>query len=160
MAHIAFTRGATPSESPHVCAERFLCWSSPPPLALPNNGVLLLLWAQTSSRVPSSVVLCSLAHGTWLFNSYVCLHTALSSALHRTDLWSLCLSTPPHQRGSGYGVCAVVQMICVALTLLCLPQTSCCAFLGNFNVPPSWLSPSIRWLPTVWVPFLFNISLS
>lgn len=33
----------------------------------------------------------------------------------------------------------VVQMICEALTLLCCSQSSWCAFLGNFEVPRTWL---------------------
>ena len=34
-------------------------WSTPPPLAFPNNGTLLLLWAQTSSQVPLALAFCS-----------------------------------------------------------------------------------------------------
>lgn len=37
--------------------------------------------------------------------------------------------------------CVVVQMIYVALTLLCPPQSSCYAFLGDSEVPLSQLSP-------------------
>ena len=41
------------------------------------------------------------------------------------------------------------------------PQSSCYPFLCNFEVPPSWLiSLLVRWLPRIWVPFLFNSSLS
>ena len=48
----------------------------------------------------------------------------------------------------------VVQMIWPAVSLLCPPQSSCCAFLGDFEVPLSWLIfPSVRWLSRVWVPF-------
>ena len=54
----------------------------------------------------------------------------------------------------------VVQMICVALTLLCPLQSSCCTFLGDFEVPLAQLiSPLVRWLPRIWVPFLFHSSL-
>ena len=55
----------------------------------------------------------------------------------------------------------VVQMICVALTLLCCPQSNCCTFLRDFEVLPTWLIfPSVRWLPRMWVPFLLHCSLS
>ena len=55
---------------------------------------------------------------------------------------------------------AVVQMICAALTQLYPPQSSCCNFLSNFDVSPSrFISSLVRWLPRVWVPFLFNSSL-
>ena len=54
----------------------------------------------------------------------------------------------------------VVQMICVALTLL-YPQSNCCLFLGDFDIPPSQLiSPSLDCLPSVRVPFLFHSSLT
>ena len=39
-----------------------------PSLALPNNGALLLLQAQTSSWVPLAVVFCSPALGTLLLS--------------------------------------------------------------------------------------------
>ena len=55
----------------------------------------------------------------------------------------------------------VVQMIYVALILLCCSQSSCCAFLGDFEVSPTWLIfLSVRWPPRKWVPFLFLSSLS
>ena len=47
----------------------------------------------------------------------------------------------------------VVQMICVAVTLLCPPQSSCCTFLDP-EVPLSQLIfPSVRWLPRMWGSF-------
>ena len=55
----------------------------------------------------------------------------------------------------------VVLIVCEALSLLCPPQSSCCDFLWGFEVPPSYLiSLSVRWLPRLWVPFLFRSSLS
>ena len=55
----------------------------------------------------------------------------------------------------------VVQMFCLALTLLIHYQTCCCPFLGNFEVPPSQLIfLSVRCLARLWVPFLLNSSLS
>ena len=42
----------------------------------------------------------------------------------------------------------VVHMICGALILLCPPQSYCCTFLCDFEVPPSWLiSPLVKQLP-------------
>ena len=52
-----------------------------PPLALPNNGALLLLQAQTASHTPSAVAPASLP-------SSGCFHTANPSPLPGTDLWS------------------------------------------------------------------------
>ena len=59
----------------------------------------------------------------------------------------------------------VVPKVFVALSLLCPPHSSCCAFLWGFEVPSSQLiSPSadlpIRRLARVWVPFFFLSSLS
>ena len=55
----------------------------------------------------------------------------------------------------------MVSMVCVFLSLLCPPQSSCCTFLWGFEVPLSWLiSPLVRWLPRVWVLFFFQSSLS
>ena len=52
------------------------------------------------------------------------------------------------------------QVVCGALSLLCRPQSSCCAFLGDFEVSPSWLIVlSVMWLPRMWVPFLLHSSL-
>ena len=55
----------------------------------------------------------------------------------------------------------VVQMICAALTLLRCSQSSCCTFLGNFEVPLTRLIfLSVKWLPRMWVPLLLHSSLS
>ena len=77
-------------------------------------------------------------------------------------LWSLTLSAQPQPEHLRlWCLRMVVLMVCVALSLLCLPLSSCCAFLWGFEVPPSWLiSTSVRWLSMVRVPFLFHNSLS
>ena len=134
-----------------------VCPSFPPP----QQWHLASPWAQTSSWVPSAVVFCSPAHGTLLPSPSDCLHSDSLSPLPRTDLQSLYLSLAPTLASQAVVSRAVVQMICAALTLLCPPQSSCCAFLSSFKVPPSLLiSSSFRWLLRVWVPFLFYSSLS
>ena len=140
----------------------FLCQHPPPPFVLPNNGILLLLWVQTSSHVPLAIGLISLACVMLLPSPSGYLHTAYTSPLPGTDLQGLSLSAqPPPKHLRLWCPGTVVPRIFPVLTLLCPPQSSCCAFLCNFEVPPSWLiSPSARWFPRVWVPFLFNSSLS
>ena len=132
--------------------------STPPPVALPNNGALLLLWAQTSSWIPLSVALYAPVNGALLHSPSGCLQTANPSPLPGTNFWSLSLNVQPlteHLRLWCLGM--VVQMVCVALTLLFPSQPSGYAFLGDFEVPLSQLiSPSVRWLPRMWVPFLFH----
>ena len=123
---------------------------------------MFLLQAQTSSRVLGTVALSSPACGTSLPSPSGCLHKANPSCLPGTDLQSLSLSMQPladHLRLWCPGV--VVQMVFAVFSLLC-PPSSCCAFLHDFEVPPSRpISPSaVRWLPRAWVPFLFNGSLS
>ena len=52
-------------------------------------------------------------------------------------------------------------MVCGALSLLCPPQSRCCALLWGLEVPPFQLiSPSVGWPPRVSMPFLFHSSLS
>ena len=139
-----------------------LLQSAPPPLALSNNGNLLLLKAQISFQVPYAVVFHSPACGAQLPSPSGCLHIANPSPLPGTHLWSLSLHTQPLPEWLRlWCPGALVQMVCVALPLLCPPQSRCCAFLGDFEVPPSWLiSPLVRYLPSVWIAFLFNSSLS
>lgn len=81
-------------EPEHVQGKRFLWQSTPPPLALLNNGTLLL-WTQNSSQVPLAVVFSSPAYGTLLPSPSGRFHIANPSPLPRTDLWSLILSTQP-----------------------------------------------------------------
>ena len=135
----------------------------------PNSGSLFLLWARPPPRFPwlwhSAPQLMAFGDptcGALLPSPSVCLHTANPSLLIGTSIQSLSLSTqPPPKHLRLWCLGAVAQMVCVALTLICPPQSSCCAFLHNFEVPLSWLiSPSVRWLPRVWVPLLFNRFLS
>ena len=80
-----------------ACAQGkiFLWQSTLLPLVLSNNGALLLLWALTSSKVPSAMAFHSPRHGTLLSSPSSCFHRANSSPLARTDLWSLSLSLQP-----------------------------------------------------------------
>ena len=134
----------------------------PPPLTLPNNVTLLLLWTQTSSGVPSVMALCSPAHGPPLPSHSVCLHRASPSSLPRIDLWSLSLRAQPlpeHLRI--WYSWLVVQVVCLVLTLICPPHSSCCTCLQSFEVPLALLiSLLIRWLHSMWVSFLLNSSFS
>ena len=61
---VACTRGDQPLRA-WACAGIFLWKSAPPLLTLPNNGVLLLLWVQTSC-IPSAMMFHSSAHSTLL----------------------------------------------------------------------------------------------
>ena len=99
---VAGTRGTLPSGSPCACTGRFLRQSTPPPLTLPNNGVLLLLRAQTFSLVPSAMEFHSPVHstllpacGTLLLSPLGCFHTAKPSPFPGIDLQSLSLSVQP-----------------------------------------------------------------
>ena len=139
---IACTRGDLPSESLHMCRERDFYGEPPPSLALPDNRTLLLLWVQTSSWVSSAMACHSLACDTPLPSPSGCLYTASPSPRRRADLQSLSLSTrPAHSSPTSQALVpgVVVQMICEALTLLCHPQSSCCTFLSDIEVPLSWL---------------------
>ena len=136
-------------------------WKSiPPPLTLPSNGALILLRAQTSSWVSWAVTLLYPALGTPSLAPSGCLHTANPRPLPGTDFQSLSLSIqalPKHNQavvsGGTDGFCA--------LSLLCPPQSSSCCFLCSFEITPSRLiSPSVRWLPMVRVPFHFHSCLS
>ena len=65
------------TESLHMHRQRY-SYGGPAysPLTLPNNGVLLLPWAQPSSQLPSAVALHSQAHGTLNPSPSGCLHTS------------------------------------------------------------------------------------
>ena len=56
----------------------------------------------------------------------------------------------------------VILVVSEGISLLCPPQSGCCAFVWGFEVPsPSWLIfPSIKWPPMVQIPFLFHSSLT
>ena len=149
-------------ESMHVQRKIFLWQSTPVPLALPNSGTLLLLQAQISSWDPLAVMFHTPALGTPLPSPSSYLHTSNPSPLSGTHLWSPSLSAqPPSKHLRLWCSGSWVPILCVALSLLCLPQSSCSIFLWGFEVPPSWLiSLSVRWLPSIWIPFLFHSFLS
>ena len=122
----------------------------------PSPG-FTLLW----HSAPQPIAQHSPAHGTLLLSPSGCLHTANPSLLPGIKFWSLSLRAQPPPD--------CLRLWCpwrwcswyLRLTLLCHPQSSCCTFFGDFDVPLSWLiSPSVRWLPRVWVPFLFHKYLS
>ena len=77
-----------------ACTGSFL-WRLPFSSPLPINGALPLLWAQTSSRVPSGVASHSPARGTAHLSPSGCRHTATPSPLPGTHLRSLSLSAQP-----------------------------------------------------------------
>ena len=146
-----------PPPSGRLCMHRIDSYGSQPLLLTLHNSVsLLLLPAQTSSQVSSAVVFYSPPCGTQLPVPSGCIHTANSSPLPRTELWSLSLNTRTCPGVSGCGVCGGVRDDLCSTYSVCPPQSSCCDFRGKFEVPPFQLiSPLVRWLPRVWVPFLF-----
>ena len=73
----------------------FLWQSALPPLALPNNGALLLLKAHTSSLVSSAMALCSPTLDAVLPGPSGCFPTTNPNFLPGTDLQSLSLSAQP-----------------------------------------------------------------
>ena len=85
---VACTRGNRPSESPRACVQGdsygcppLLLLPAPPPLALPCNGALLLLWAKRRfplpwCSTPHPVAHCSPASGTPLLSLSGCPYTA------------------------------------------------------------------------------------
>ena len=122
--HLA-THSPALQESTHMQKKIFL-WQSTPPLARPNNGTLVLLQVQTSSQVhaaPQPLKHYSLAPSG-------CLHTTNHSSCPGTDLQILSLSAQPlpeHLMLWCPGV--MVLMVFGAISLLCPPRSSCCAFL-------------------------------
>ena len=122
-AHSLHKRCPAAGEPESALRKIFLWWSALPPLALPNSGALLFLWAQASSHAPSAVVFCSLAHGAPLPSPSGCLYTAKPSLLPRTDLWSLSLRAHPPPDVSGYGIWGQWCDRFVWLSLSALPSS-------------------------------------
>ena len=156
---VAHARGSLLPERPQ-CAEKDI-----PMSVYPSSSCLPQQWPLTSSVGPG-LLSWSLDCGTllprpWHTIPSGCLHTANPSPLPRTDLQNLSLSAQPQPEHLPlWCLGAGVQMMCAVLTMLCPPQSSCCAFLCNLEVPWTWLIPLIRCLPRVWVPFLFHSSCS
>lgn len=111
---------------------RFLWKPTPPAFAPPNNGALPLLWVRTFSQVLSAMAFPSLVRGALL----------LSPSCHpQFSLWDWPLEPesqhPSPTPASQAVVSRLVVQICVALTQLCCSQSSCCIFLGDFEVLPT-----------------------
>ena len=142
-------------QSACVQGKKFLWWARPPHLALLNNDILFLLQAQTSSQVPLAVAYYSPAHCTQL-PSPSGFSTQPTLVLSWTWPKSQCPAPTLASQAVLSGV--VVPIISEALTLLCPPQSSCWAFLIDFEVRPSQLiSVLIGWLPRV-CGFLFSLT--
>ena len=142
---------------PRTCMlteEYILTAIDPSSFALPNNGDLLLLWAQASSQFPLTLGSPLLSHETSLLSPSGCLHIASPSLLPRTDskAWfsgPSYLHWPPPLSVSG---CSVLDQWdwCSSLSLLCPLQSGCWAFLWGFEFPPFWvISQPVRWFPKV-----------
>ena len=143
-------------ESTHVQRKICLWQCPPPPPALPNKGVMLLRGPRPLPEfpllwyfAPQPLAYCSLAI------QVVSKQPTLVLALELTSgAWVSLASSLPSI--SGFGVQGDGTMVCAALSLLFPPQSSGCTFLWGFEVLPSQLiSPSVRWLTRVWVPFFF-----
>ena len=148
LSPIAYSRGTPPGNS-HLCRERYSYGSPPLSSCPPQQWHLGYPLGPDLSWVPSTLAFGSPACGIPLPSPSGCLHTANPSALPGTNLWSLSLSAQPrpeHLRQWSPGV--VVQVICVALTLFCPPQSILCTFLHDFEVHPSWpISPLVGCFP-------------
>ena len=103
---------------------------------------------------------CSLVHCTPHPSPSGCLHTANPSSLELTSgPW---VSVPsPCLTLSGCGVCGGgSDDLCGSHSAL-PSSVQLLRFLSNFEFPTSQpISPLVKWLPRVWIPFLFNSSLS
>ena len=156
---IACARDSPIAKRPCVCREKHPYGSPSPHIALPNNGTLLFLWAQTSSCTLLSVVLHFPAHGAPGPSPSVCHHTDNLSSLPRTDLQSLCLSAQPLPSRLRLW-CLRMVVPYVALSLLSLPHSRCCTFLHSFEAPSlSWIIfSSVRWSLRMQIPFLCSLS--
>lgn len=98
---------------------------SPPP-ALPNNGTLLLCWAQASSHTPLAM-----AHHSWVPSG--CFHRTSLSPLPRTDLRSPSLSTQSPLECLRLGCTGWWYRSTVSVWVLCFSQR-----LWGSPAHPSW----------------------
>ena len=126
--------------------------------ACPSSSWARQQW-QLASAVGPDLLLGSLGCGTLLPTPSGRLHTTSPGPLPGTD--PLSQFSGCGQRVSGCGVLGGGTSVSAALLLLCPLQSSCCALLPGFEVPPSQpISLLVQQLPRVWVPFLFHSSLS
>ena len=127
---IAYTRGASPSESPCLAEKDIPMAVHPSSSCPPQQWHLASPMGTGLLQIPLAVVLCSLVCGIPLLSPSSCFHTANTCPLPRTDLQSLSLSTQPLSeclRLWCLGV--VIPTVCAALSLICSPYSSCCTFL-------------------------------
>ena len=157
--HLA-AHSPTLQESTHSQRKLFLWWFASLPLALPNNPAFFCRvrpppwfpWMWHSVPQP-------LTHHSLAPQSVSTQPTLVLSLEQTSGAWDSAPS--PILIVLGCGLLKVVPVVCVGGSLLCPSQSSCCAFLWGFEFSPFWLiSLSVRWLPWVWVPFLFHSSLS
>ena len=121
----------------------------------PNNRYPLL-WFSTPQPIAHHSPTC----GTKLLTTLGCLHAANPTPLPGTVLLSL--STQPLLEPELWCLGCWCRL-CMQLSLYfaLLSPVAVFAFLSDFEVPPSQLiSPWVKWLPRMWVPFLFHSSLS
>ncbi|XP_047619194.1 uncharacterized protein LOC125117397 [Phacochoerus africanus] len=133
-------RGACACAAPH---RKFLTAPAPPPLPSPDNGAVPLLPVWMFSRVPSALVFPSLACGGPLLSPWCTAAQPLvpPPSSPWTDLGA-CVSAPRPARASEAAVPRpAVQLVCAALTRLCCPQSSGCAFSRTWR--SHRLSPSL-----------------
>ena len=147
-----------------ICVQRkmFLWWSCPSSSHSPQQ------WHLASPMGPGlllNTLGCGvIAHGAPLPRSLrLCPHSQPQSSLQNRPPKPKSQCPAPIRVSQAVLSQAVVLMVCVALSLLCPPQSSCCPFLQGFGDPPppsQLISPSVRWPPRVWIPFPFHSSLS
>ena len=146
---------ALSSKSLHACKD-VLWHSTLPPLALPQ---LCLASPEVIDLLPAAVLQPQpMAHCSL---SPQAVSTQLTLILSSELISRLSLSAQPPSECLRLWCPGKWYQWCLALSLLFLPQSSCCTFLWGFDVPLSWMiSLSLRWLPRVQIPFLFHCSLS
>lgn len=133
-------------------------WVHPCP-SLPQQWCLASRVGWPFSWIPSALAFLSSACAAQLLSPSGCPHMPASVLSPGLPSGARVSAPSPCLRISGWGVPASGSD--AALTLLCLPQSSCCAFRGDFEIPPSQLiSLSVSCLPRRWDPFLLQSSLS